>query len=288
VHFDRVTFEDLSEDFLQDYRLNLRKSQERAEASLKHLKRHFGDFRVPDITTPEIQTYIENRLEDGAANGTINRELSALKRILNLGARQYPPKVNRVPFIPMLKEKNVRKGFFKHQEYLALLKALPSYLRPVVIFAYKTGWRKSEILGLTWNQVDSEEGAVRLEADETKNLKARTVYMDKELLKLMKIQRLRKGKDCNYVFHNKGRQIKDFRKSWKTACNNASVSGRLLHDLRRTAVRNMVRSGVPERVAMMISGHKTRSVFDRYNIVSKDDLKEAAAKQEAYLNQVGS
>ena len=278
VHFDRVTFEDLSKDFLQDYRLNQRKSLERAEVSLKHLKKHFGDFKVPHITTPEIQTYIEDRLEDGAANGTINRELSALKRILNLGARQYPPKVNRVPFIPMLKEKNVRKGFFKHKEYLALLKALPSYLGPVVIFAYKTGWRKSEILGLTWDRVDFKEGTVRLETDETKNSESRTIYLDEALIKLLRIQKMRKGEHCSHVFQRDGKPIKDFRGAWKKACEDIDIEGKIFHDLRRTGVRNMVRAGIQERVAMKISGHKTRAVFDRYNIVSAEDLRKAAMK----------
>jgi len=132
-------------------------------------------MRVPAITTPKIKDYVSDRmkwgckacggrfhfngerrcprcggqnLEKGAKNATINRELSALRRILNLGARQTPPKVNRVPCIPMLNENNVRKGFFEHPQFVALLDALPDYLKPFVTFGYKIGWRDQEIASL--------------------------------------------------------------------------------------------------------------------------------------------
>lgn len=135
---------------------------------------------------------------------------------------------------------------------------------------------------------------MRLEVGETKNEEARTVYLDEELKQIFNHQwELRKTNKAllPYVFLNdKGfDKIKRFDKSWKRACKDAKIVVRLFHDLRRTAVRNMVRSGIPERVAMMISGHKTRSVFDRYNIVNDEDLKMAAQKQEDYLSsQMGT
>lgn len=288
IYFDRVKFDELGDDFLRDYRLNQKKSLVRAERSFNHLKETFEGQRVPDITTPMIEAYIEKRIEEKATNATINRELSALKRMLNLGAKQTPPKVDRVPYIPMLKENNTRKGFFEHGDFIALRDALPSYLKGFVTFGYKSGWRFSEVSGLKWNEVDLDQGIVRLDPGETKNNEGRTVYLDAELKEMINDQwksRKKSGILTPYVFprlDGKGRII-DIRGSWNKACENAKIGKRLFHDFRRTAVRNMIRSGIPERVAMMISGHKTRSVFDRYNIVSDTDLKLAARKQETYL-----
>jgi integrase len=288
VVFDKVRFNDLIEDFLTDYRINGKKSLARAERSVGHLKAAFDGMRVTNISSPLINRYVETRIDDGAANGSINRELAALKRILNLAARQTPPKVDKVPFIPMLKESNPRKGFFEHGDFMALHKNLPDYLKPFVTFAYKTGWRFSEIVNLEWNQVDLPQRTVRLETGETKNDEGRTVYLDDELqaiiLDLQEARKTRK-KISPYVFLNESGQdhIKDIRGAWKSACDKAEIGKRLFHDFRRTAVRNMIRAGIPERVAMMISGHKTRSVFDRYNIVSDTDLKLAAEKQQTYL-----
>jgi integrase len=120
-------------------------------------------------------------LKPWAANTTINRELAALKRMLNLGAQQTPPKVDRVAYIPLLKENNARKGFFEHGEFLAVKDALPSHLKGFVTFAYHSGWRLSEIAGLTWGQADRNPGIVTLEVGETKNDEGRTVYLDNEL-----------------------------------------------------------------------------------------------------------
>lgn len=288
VVFEKVRFDELAEDFITDYKINGRKSLVRAERSVKHLKTAFEGMRVPEITTPRIRKYIDGRLEAGAENATVNRELAALKRILNLGAKQTPPKVDRLPFIPMLKENNVRKGFFEHGDFLTLRDALPEYLKGLVTFAYKTGWRVSEIENLQWSNVDLAQGIVRLETGETKNDEARTVCLDDELKAVFQTQWearkvMKKVLPCVFPNESGTDRIKDFRGTWAKACDEAKIGKRLFHDFRRTAVRNMVRGGIPERVAMMISGHKTRSVFERYNVVSDTDLQLAAYKLKTYL-----
>jgi integrase len=302
IRFDKVRFDELADDFLTDYRINGKRTLDKATCSVKYLREAFGGMRVTGITTAGIREYIDKRMKKGATNATINRELAALKRIFRLAYQCTPPKIGQIPFIPMLKESNTRKGFFEHHEFLALREVLPDYLKSLVTFAYYTGWRLGEIRGLTWDKVDLKQGIIRLDPGETKNEEARTIYLNEELMKTLHNNR-RLG--CLYVFHRNGEPIGEFRKSWNTACiaaglfqilrdaegkpitdrkgREVKVSTRIFHDFRRTAIRNMIRSGVPERVAMLISGHKTRSVFDRYNIVSDRDLKEAAKKQQAYL-----
>ncbi len=285
--FDRVTFDELAADLVTDYKRNGKKTLAWIERRIDlHLRPYFGGMRVPQITTSKIKAYTNLRLEEGAAPASINRELAAIKRLMNLGAKETPPKVNRVPYIPMLQEHNTRKGFFEHGEFLALRDALPVHLRGFVTFAYKTGWRFSEVAGLTWAQVDMEGFIVRLEPGETKNDDGRTVYLDRELKAALSERLKARRLGCPYVFHQHGKAIRDIRPSWAAACKEAKVEGRLFHDLRRTAVRNMVRAGIPERVAMQISGHKTRSVFDRYNIVSQEDLKQAARSLEGHIENL--
>jgi integrase len=250
-----------------------------------------------DLTTTLVREYVHERQKSEAANATINRELAVLKRALNLGRRHTPPKVARVVYVPMLEENNVRKGFFEHGEFLRLRNFLPPVYRPVLTFAYYTGCRRGEILSLLWNQVDLDEGVVRLDPGTTKNDEPRVVPMTAELRSVLAEQKTLRGRDypsCQYVFFEDGKRISNFRGNWEPACFEAGLwtgdqktgkPTRLFHDLRRTGVRNLIRAGVPERVAMAISGHKTRSVFDRYNIVSESDLREAAGKLDSYLNQ---
>ncbi len=139
-----------------------------------------------------------------------------------------------------------------------------------------------------------QQGIVRLDPGETKNDEARTLYLNEELLNEVHALFAKRRLGCPYVFHLNGHPFRDFRDSWEKACKTAGLWARdekkgrmapmrLFQDFRRTGIRNMIRSRNPERVAMMVSGHKTRTVFDRYNIVSQEDLKEAARKQQAYL-----
>jgi integrase len=253
-------------------------------------------MKATEITTDKVKIYIEKRMEDEMSNASINRELAALKRMFHLATECTPPKVNLIPYIPMLKESNVRKGFFEPSEYRALKDGLPEELKPLVTFAYHSGWRKAEILRLTWDRVNLKEGLVSLNPGETKNEEGRTLYMNEELMKEMQAFQSKRRLGCPNVFHRNGQPIKDFRGAWDTARikagffevvrddegNETKAPTKIFHDFRRTAIRDMIRSGVPERVAMKISGHKTRSVFDRYNIVSDQDLREAALKKQAY------
>jgi integrase len=167
-------------------------------------------------------------------------------------------------------------------------------VRPAATFAYITGWRiDSEVLPLEWRQVDFAGGEIRLDPGKTKNGEGRTFPMTRDLRELLDQQRTltenfqrRRRVVCPHVFHRAGQPIKSFRAAFRTACTEAGCPGRVLHDFRRTAVRNLVRAGIPERVAMQMTGHKTRSVFERYNIVSAGDLREAAKRLDAVTGTI--
>ena len=281
VYLDRIRFEDLASGFLADYEINSRSTLDKAKRVTKRLKESFEGARASRINTTRIKEYVQKRLSEGAANATINRELAALKRMFNLAREEG--RIDRIPHIPMLKEDNVRKGFFEHNEYLRLLKFLPDYFRPVFVFGYHTGWRAQEILSLTWKKVDLHQGIVRLHPGETKNEEGRTCHLTEELKSTLRSLFINRRLDCPYVFSRSGSKIGRYDKVWKTACRKAGLRGKLFHDLRRTAVRNLIRSGIPEHTAMKMTGHKTRSVFDRYDIVSEADLREGAKKYEAYI-----
>ncbi len=278
---ERVTFDELAQDFLTEYEVNGRKSLREARIRVnKHLIPFFGNKRAHQITTADVQAFIAQRQAEGASNGEINRELAALKRMYNLALRAE--KIAKRLYVPKLEEDNARQGFLEREDFNRLLAQLPDYLRPPLGFAYYTGWRiKSEILPLTWDRVDLDAGTVRLYRGTTKNRDGRVIALPqvlKDILEQQWAEHLASYPDCSFVFHREGQYIRNFRKAWQGSCQRAGLLGKIPHDFRRTAVRNLVRAGVPERVAMMITGHKTRSVFDRYNIVSAGDLEEAARR----------
>ncbi|MBN1458480.1 MAG: tyrosine-type recombinase/integrase [Armatimonadetes bacterium] len=314
---DKTRVDELLDLVIRDYETNGKAIRFARPAVNVHLRSYFGGKRAATITTTDIHCYVEFRrgTDQGtrsyrghlreakripiqpASNATINRELALLKRGFYLGLHHTPPKVAGVPRIPMLAENNVRKGFFEHEEFREVREHLPEELRPVLTFAYYTGCRRGEILSLQWSQVSIDEKIIRLEPGTTKNDEARQLPLFGELYQMVAMQRSIRDTRCPlcpWVFFRLDRfghwkPIRDFKRSWLTACAAAGLSGtegkaeRLFHDLRRTGVRNLIRAGVPTKVAMLISGHKTMSVFERYNIIDERDLREAARKLDNYL-----
>lgn len=282
----RVRFDDAVADVILDYKINGKKTHRQVERRIAlHLEPYFGGRRLVSISSADARSYIAHRQDEGAANATVNRELAILRRAFRLA--EQSGKVLHRPHIPTLREDNARQGFFERDQFEALRWALPQELRGVVSLAYFSAWRiKSEILRLKWGQVDRSAATIRLEPGTTKNRKGRTLPYGQlpELVDLIEEQwrehkRLRaQGVLCPHVFHRNGKPIYDFRGAWKKACAAAGVPGMVPHDFRRTAIRNLVRAGVPDTVAMEISGHRTRSVFDRYNITSEADKADALGR----------
>ncbi len=318
VRADRTRYDEAAKDLRTHYETTGARDLTEADKRLKHLQGFFVGWRISRIGPAEAAAYIATRQTDGAANGTINRELAVLGRMLKLAYENG--KLVRLPIIRKLKEAAPRAGFFERQQFEAVKRHLRPDLQVAVSVAYAFGWRmQSEVLTLKRTQVDLNACTIRLEPGTTKNDDGRLVYLTPELVELLQAQDERikctemlAGRALPYLFPNlegrhRGQRINDFRKAWTEACleatldlegldgparaqrkaelEKAAANGEkpgllkmLRHDFRRTAVRNLVNRGVPERVAMKITGHKTRSVFDRYHIVSPADLREAAAK----------
>ena len=184
---------------------------------------------------------------------------------------------------------NARKGFFEREQYLAVRAYLAAPLQPLVDVAYLTGWRiKSELLPLTWGQIDFQDGWLRLEMNTTKSGEGRMFPLIPELRAVMEAQKaltdtLQKstGSIIKSVFHRQGKPIVSFMRAWRAAVKKAGVPGRIPHDFRRTAVRNLERAGVSRSAAMKMVGHKTESIYRRYAVTSEGDLKHAGAQLAA-------
>jgi integrase len=310
----RIRVDELYQDLLDEYRANGRKSLADLETRWRlHLKPFFGGLRAVQVTTQLVDRYKVRRREEGAENATLNRELSALKRMFSIARRSTPPKIASLPYIAMLKEDNVRKGFVEPGDYDKLVLQCARFglwLRGIVELGYSYGFRHAELLSMKVRQVDLLTETIRLNPGETKNGRGRAAHMTPAVRELLAQCVQGKQPEDALFMREDAKPVRDFRGAWQSicvasalghwvcpqcektvgkerTCQNCSrkwnrqelkYSGLIFHDLRRSAVREMVRDGIPEPVAMSISGHRTRSVFDRYNIVSESDLKQAALK----------
>jgi integrase len=264
---EKCTVADLCRLVLADYRLRKLRDADIVEWRYNaHLKDVLGHLQAAKWTSATTRRYIDDRRRAGATDSTINRELSIVRRGFTLGAEEDPPLVRRVPKIIKLEEDNARQGFLEPEHYEKLLEKLPPRLKALFVCAYHVGTRKGELRKIQIEQVDFDAKTIRIQKKQAKGKKPRTlpIYGDMERWLREQTESARTG--CPRVFHNgKGRLVGAQMKGWHEACEAAGMPGLLFHDLRRSAVRNLKRAGVQDKVAMEISGHKTRSVFDRYN-----------------------
>jgi len=300
----KLTYAQMREGLLSRRRNhNARSLVKRADGSetiwgLDHLDGFFEGKLANEITTRSLQGFVDYRKREGANVATINRNLGLLRRMFRLAAPDNPllkiPNFAAVHF----KEENVRQGFIDATQFDKLLSALPERLRPFVLLLYSTGVRVGEARKIQWPQVDFDEGVIRLSKKQTKNANSRVLPIDDELAKMLKADRKKSGPVFTFT---------SFRKAWCNACVKAGLGtldrtgenkklngdygkyeGLIPHDLRRSAVRDMIRAGVPQTVAMRISGHKTDSVFRRYDITEDRDLLAANESLRVYRAQLRS
>lgn len=303
----RVTLEDLLRLLRQDYATNSRRSLDRAEQAWAHVAECFGsDAKAVSITLPRLRRYLDARQEEGAALGTIKYELAILKHAFKRAYKDGTLTSHDGPTgWPSITLDNRREGFMEREEHEAIISALRNPpakpakkgrkkgptpppqpdIADLCEFLYWTGWRRGEALNLTWDSVRRREGVIRIET--TKSGKPRTLpyralpqlaeLLERRWAITGEVQRKR-GMVVSHVFHRNGDPIRAFRKAWGTATKAAGVPGRLVHDYRRSAARNLSRAGVPERVIMDLCGWATRSVFDRYNITNEEDLANGLGK----------
>ena len=261
------------------------RSQSTARGRVAHLTAFFGRAtRAAALTTHQIRQYQLARRAAGAATGTINRETSALHRMGALAV--HWGWLDTVPGFPdRLRENPPRQGFFEHPEYLAVRAHLPAPWQDILDLAYYSGWRKNEILGLTWEEIDMAGGVIRLLPGRSKTLVGRILPISPPIANALNRRRARRDPDSPLVFHRDDIPVRRWRTAWRTACQAAGVPTRFLHDCRRTTARNLIRANVPERVAMLLTGHKSRAIFDRYNIINEQELLDAGDQLVAYLAQ---
>ena len=278
-----TTFKELAKWYLTLAEVKAKKSYNRDEALVRKLEPFFGDRLLMDITPALVEAYKQKRLgeisyrKQPTKPATVNRELACLQTIFNRAAMNARADRNPAKGVRPLKLNNVRDRIMSQDEYSRLLAHLPYYLKPIVKLAYYSGMRKGEILNLRWDQIDLREGFIHLMPEDTKTQEGRSVPLNDELIGMF--QAMPRGLPGVTVFIYQGKPIKDIKRSFKTACKNAGIENFTFHDFRHTAINNWRLEGHDYFRIMAASGHKTMTVFKRYNTVTKEELKTLVGRK---------
>jgi integrase len=281
----KITLDDLEVEIKADYVRHNRRSWPTVEHCLKPVREYFQYETLLQIGA-QIEKYQDHRLEQKAKRSTINRECAYLRRGFKLLFNARPRKISELPVIRMLEGENIREGFLNVADFeAALVKIKDEDTRDIVQFLYNSAWRSGEAKSLEWPKVDLHDWVIRLPRKNSKNKKPRTLVLVGEFKDIIVRRVAKRRPDCPLVFHRAGRPIKSFATAFASACKKIGLEGIVPHDMRRSGVRNLRRAGNDERDCMEISGHRTRAVFDRYDIIDENDQRQALERQQEYKRQ---
>lgn len=294
----RVTVDELLDDLIADLKAKQRAWLPKATYFINRLREHFGKLAAPRLETSAVRTFQTHCREvDGLASATIDRHCELLRQAYKLGFESTPQKVTKRPMIPLIRENNARQGFVAAAEFWRILQGIEDTdLRDYLEWFWWTGMRPLEISRLVWRMFDRETWTLNLAPKAAKTRQPRLIPLrgpNREPTPVLKIMERRiqsRRLDIDLIFHRGGDPVKYYMDAWASACKAAGLkSGRKVeggltpYDLRRSALRNIVRGGTDYTVAMKISGHKTRSTFDRYNITSDEDVSAAMVRSHEYV-----
>jgi integrase len=261
------------------------------ERACRDLEKVFGTMQIKDIKPAMVEMYQSQRLLEPTWQGkprstaNVNRTVSVMKRMFNLAVREELADKNPCWKTKMLPENNARDRILSAEELERLLSNLPRHAGMIVQFTFLTGMRASEVFNLSWDKIDLKQRIIRLESEDTKNSEPRVMYLNDELLDILNEAGKVRGLGHNRVFTYKGKPVASIKTCFKTACQKAGIANFRFHDLRHTFNTNMRKAGVDQSVIMKLTGHKTPSMFQRYNTVDIDDARNAYQKLEGHLGQ---
>ncbi|MGO9566874.1 MAG: tyrosine-type recombinase/integrase [Desulfomonilaceae bacterium] len=275
----RVTLGELCQWYLDLPEVMAKASFDRDDDSVQNLKRIVGEAtKLRELTAGKIEGYQRKRLEEKSPvhpsekvrPATVNREVACLKTMISRAIKHGKLDANPILRVKKLPENNVRERVLASEHFERLLEACLQHLKPIVLVAYYTGMRKSEILFLTWEDVDLQNRFIRLKGDRTKTGVARSVPLHPRVWEAL--SHLPRGIRSSRVFLWRGKPVNDVKKAFKAACTKAGLNDFTFHDLRHCAINNLRLAGNDYFKIMAISGHKTMNVFKRYNLVTEEEL----------------
>jgi integrase len=275
----QTTLGKLCQWYLKLPEVKAKKSYRRDGEFIRHLLRIFGEkIKIKYLTAGKVESYQNKRLSEPSPRflgktirpATINKEVTCLKTILNRAVRHDKLEFNPVKEVKKLPENNVRMRIISKNDFERLVNECPIHLKPIILVAYYTGMRRSEIVNLSWEEVDLSKGFIRLAADRTKTSIGRSIPLHPQVKSML--AGLPKGLKTNRVFLRKGTPFSEIKTAFRSACNRADIKDFTFHDLRHCALNNLRLAGNDYFRIMAISGHKTMSVFKRYNLVTEEEL----------------